>query len=91
VYYLMDYLEDEDFKGRVLSHRDGRQRWLRLRGLAYWWSEGGTRPPPSVQGDEDRLRRWLEWRGDDVTVTPGDTGPPTSRQVSLSTAVMASD
>jgi len=88
VYYLMDYLEDDEFKSHVLSHRDGRQRWLRLRGLAYWWSEGGDRPPPTIQGDEDRLRRWLEWRGDDVTVTPGDTGPPTSRQVSLQTAVM---
>jgi hypothetical protein len=90
VYYLMEYLEDEDFKKHVLSHRDGRQRWLRLRGLVLWWDHAGDRPPPTVQDDKTRLQRWLEWRGESVTVMPGDGGPPSSHQVTLETAVMES-
>jgi len=58
----------------------GRKRWLRLKGLLYWWDEGGDRPPPSVQGSEEKLRNWLEVKGESVT--------PHSRQVSLSAAVM---
>lgn len=80
VYYLSEYMEDDEWVSKVKGAGRGRERWLRLKGLLYWWDEGGDRPPPSVQGSEEKLRNWLEMKGESVT--------PRDRQVSLSTAVM---
>lgn len=80
VYYLREYMEDEEWLASVRAGVDGRSRWLRLRGLMLWWEEGGDRPPPSLQASEDRLLAWLEDRGRAHTPRP--------QQVSLTTAVM---
>ncbi|MFC7078295.1 hypothetical protein, partial [Haloarcula halophila] len=80
VYYLREYLDDEEWASSVRAAGRGRERWLRLKGLLLWWDEGGDRPPPSVQASEEKMKNWLEVQGESVT--------PRARQVSLSTAVM---
>jgi len=80
VYYLREYLDDEEWTSKVKAAGRGRERWLRLKGLLYWWDEGGDRPPPSVQGSKEKLQNWLEVQGESIM--------PYSRQVSLSSAVM---
>jgi hypothetical protein len=80
VYYLREYMEDEEWVTGVKAGVGGRKKWLQLKGVLLWWEEGGDRPPPSIQGDEEKLRNWLELHGESVT--------PRKQQVSLSTAVM---
>lgn len=80
VYYLREYLDDEEWVSSVKCGVGGREKWLRLKGLLLWWDEGGDRPPPVVMKSEQRLRNWLEIQGEGTT--------PRDRQVSLSTAVM---
>jgi hypothetical protein len=80
VFYLREYLDDDDWVAAVRSHRDGRERLRRLRGVLYWWDEGSDRPPPGVVGRESALRDWLVEKGDLLT--------PEARQVGLQTAIM---
>jgi hypothetical protein len=81
VYHLRDYMEDDDWLADVRAHKDGRDRWLRLRGLVLWWEDGADRPPPGARVNESKLLRWLQDRGEAHTPRP--------QQVSLSAAVMA--
>ena len=81
VYYLPEYLDDDDFVSRVLSKRDGRKRLMRLRGLFAWWDTRTDRPPPGALTSERRLLDWLEDQGATFTPEP--------KQVSLSKAVMS--
>lgn len=74
VYYLREYLDDEDWVASVRGHRDGRDRLARLRGVLYWWHEGGDRPPPGQVVSEARLREWLESKGDLFTPEPKQVG-----------------
>jgi hypothetical protein len=60
---LRERLDDDEFKSRVYSHRDGHSRWLRLRGLLAWWEERVDRPPPGTVESEPRLLEWLEAKG----------------------------
>lgn len=78
VAHLLDYLEDEEFKSRVLLH-GGRKRLLRLRGMVAWWDGRTDRPPPGVHRSRARFEEWLEARGDVLT--------PAARQVSLGTVL----
>jgi len=82
VYYLPEYLDDEEFVDRVLSQRNGRKRLKRLRGMCAWWDSRTDRPPPNALTNERRLLDWLEGQG--ATLTPEPS------QVSLTTAVMGS-
>lgn len=81
VYYLPEYLDDDDFVSRVLSKRDGRKRLMRLRGLFAWWDTRTDRPPPGALTSERRLLDWLEDQGATFTPEP--------QQVSLQDAVMS--
>lgn len=68
--YLRDYLDDSDWVAAVRSHRDGRNRWLQLRGMLHWWDNMVDRPPPSTRISEERMREWLEARGAATTPQP---------------------
>ena len=74
VFYLRDYLDDDDWLASVRAARDGRERVQQLRGLLYWWIEGGDRPPPSARTSEPRLREWLEDKGDLIGPEPQQVG-----------------
>ena len=60
---LRDRLNEETFKDRVYSHRDGHSRWLRLRGLLAWTDGMVDNPPPGTASSEKRLLEWLEMKG----------------------------
>lgn len=78
VVWLREYLQDEEFRSRVRSRRDGHSRWLRLRGLLAW-SEGRTdNPPPSTRSSERRMLEWLADRGRTLTPEPSQVGLITS-------------
>jgi hypothetical protein len=80
VYYLKEYLDDDDWVASVRATVDGLDRLRRLRGVLYWWDEGADRPPPGALTSEARMREWLEEKGD--LLTPG------FQQVGLETAIM---
>lgn len=74
IVHLREYMEDEEFKSKVLLH-GGRKRLLRLRGMFAWWDGRTDRPPPGVVTSEARFLEWLEKRGEVLT--------PAARQTSL--------
>jgi len=82
VVHLPDFLDDGDAVSRVLSHRDGRARLARLRGMLAWWGSRTDRPPPGKLRSKARFREWLRDRGEVLTPEPS--------QVSIETAVMSS-
>lgn len=63
LFYLPEYLDDEEFVAHVRTLRDGRTRLARLRGALAYWEERTDRPPPSAQRSETRMLDWLESRG----------------------------
>jgi len=75
IYYLPEYLDDDDFTSSVLSHRDGRERLAQLRGTLVWWENRTDRPPPGALTHETRLLEWLQ--------DQGETFIPEPSQVSL--------
>jgi hypothetical protein len=81
VYYLREYLDDDDWVASVRAHHDGRERLKQLRGVLYWWDEGADRPPPGTRSSEPRMREWLEEKGELLTAD--------FRQVGLQTAIMS--
>jgi len=87
VYYLAEYMDDEEWVTSVKSGAGGREKWLRLKGMLLWWDESGDRPPPAVQANEAKLRNWLEVQGE--SLTPRERAPRSlKQQVSLTTALM---
>jgi hypothetical protein len=80
VMHLPKYIENDEFVNRVLSHRDGRHRLDRLRGVLLWWEGRCDTPPPATASSEKRLRSWLEDSGSVMTPNP--------QQVQLSASVM---
>lgn len=70
VSWLPEYLDDDEFVTRVLSHRDGRQRLAQLRGTIAWWDSRTDRPPPSALTSEPRMLDWLEERGEAFVPEP---------------------
>jgi len=80
VFYLDEYLDDDDFISHVLSFRDGRKRLAQLRGALAYWQKRTDRPPPGAMRSEARYKEWLRERG--------EVFQPEPSQVSLSTAVM---
>ena len=78
--HLYEYLNNEEWKERLRSRRNGRKRLLRLRGTLLWWDGRTDRPPPGAVTSQSRLLEWLEEQGRTVTPEPS--------QVGLSSAVM---
>lgn len=72
--YLSEYLDDEDWVSSIRAQRDGRARWLRLRGVFLWSKDMTDRPPPI-----ESRGRWLEWleeRGRATTPEPSQVALP---------------
>lgn len=74
IQHIREYLDDDDWVSSLLVKRDGRKRWLRLRGLLIWYEEGGDRPPPSVRTKERRMLEWLEAQGATIAPEPVQSG-----------------
>jgi len=88
VYHLDEYLGDEEWMESVRGRYNGPKRLARLQGVLVWWQGVSDRPPPGVQGDEEKMREWLVREGSGLK--PGNSGRSSSgRQVSLQTAVMS--
>jgi hypothetical protein len=68
--YLEDYLENEEWVSNLRNQRDGRERWLRLRGVLLWTKNMTDRPPPRSRRDREAMLEWLEERGRATTPEP---------------------
>jgi hypothetical protein len=89
VYYLPEYLEDEDWVASVREQYNGPKRLARLRGMRAWWDGVSDRPPPSTQTSEEKMREWLARTGAGLKPGEPSQSKPT-KQTSLETAVMDS-
>lgn len=63
--------------GELLVERDGRERWLRLRGTHLFVQGLTDRPPPSIRSDRERFLNWLEVQGGTGAPEPQQTALPT--------------
>lgn len=63
-------MDDEDWVNRVLSRRDGRERYNRLMGVLLWWEGRCDTPPPSVGSSEQKMLDWLAEKGSVLTADP---------------------
>jgi hypothetical protein len=70
IFYLPEYLDDDDFVSHVLSHRDGRERLAQLRGMFAWWDTRTDRPPPGALTNERQLCEWLQEQGETFMPEP---------------------
>jgi len=87
VYYLSEFLDDEDWVESVRERYNGPKRLARLRGVMLLWTGSGDRPPPSVRGDEEMMEEWLARAGSGLRPGQSSRSEPT-KQVGLQTAVM---